>query len=267
VLVHGARDHARSWDGVAQAMLDRYCVYAPDLRGHGDSDWPAGGQYSLPDFMPEFVLDMAGLAEAIGRGPLTLIGHSLGGGVVLHYAGVYPQNVANVVSIELLGPPPMPRLGGPERILSWVDHVQKAERRPPRRYESLDAATARMREENPHLSPEAARHLARHGTRKNEDGSLSWRFDPFLRVFSPRAFRIEDAKEIWDRIACPVLLIRGTESGADGSPDNDYGAKGLFRDYRWAVIERAGHWVHHDQPEAFLQVVRSFVLGDNEGPH
>ncbi|MEX1255479.1 MAG: alpha/beta hydrolase [Dehalococcoidia bacterium] len=215
VLVHGTRDHARSWDGVAQALLDRYCVYAPDLRGHGDSDWPAGGQYSLPDFMPEFVLDMAGLVEVIGRAPLTLIGHSLGGGVALHYAGVYPERVEKVVSIELLGPPPMPGRAGYERILTWVDHVQKAERRAPRRYPSVEAATARMLEENPRLAAETAQHLALHGTRANEDGSYSWKFDPFLRVFSPREFRIEDAREIWYRIRCPVLLIRGTERGAD----------------------------------------------------
>jgi pimeloyl-ACP methyl ester carboxylesterase len=265
VLVHGTRDHARSWDAIAKAMLDRYCVYAPDLRGHGESDWPAGGMYSLPDFMPEFVLDMAGLAEAIGRGPLTLVGHSLGGGVVLHYAGVYPENVSKVISIELLGPPPMPGLACPDRILTWVEHVRKAERKPPRRYASLEAAIARMLEENPRLALETARHLALHGTRVNEDGTYSWKFDPFLRVFSPRLFRLDDAREIWDRIRCPVLLVAGSESWAE-DPGADRGAQGLFRDYRWAVIEGAGHWVHHDQPEAFLKVVRSFLLGENEGP-
>jgi pimeloyl-ACP methyl ester carboxylesterase len=62
-----------------------------------------------------------------------------------------------------------------------------------------------------------------------------------------------------------VLLIRGTESGAEAGGE-DGGAKGLFQDYRWAVIEGAGHWVHHDQPEAFLKVVRSFLLGENEVP-
>ena len=77
VLIHGGRDHCRNWDPVALALQDRYTVYAPDLRGHGDSGWALGGMYSLP----EFVLDTATLAASLGDGPLTIIGHSLGGAV------------------------------------------------------------------------------------------------------------------------------------------------------------------------------------------
>jgi alpha-beta hydrolase superfamily lysophospholipase len=44
VLVHGTRDHARSWDFVAEKLMDRFSVYALDLRGHGDSDWAVGNQ-------------------------------------------------------------------------------------------------------------------------------------------------------------------------------------------------------------------------------
>src|SRR5690242_17451236 len=86
ILVHGTRDHARSWDRVAEALSDRYCIYAPDLRGHGDSAWALGGNYSIIDY----ALDIHALGEAIGRAPYTVIGHSLGGGVSLQYAGTFP---------------------------------------------------------------------------------------------------------------------------------------------------------------------------------
>ena len=59
VLVHGGRDHARNWDRVAQALLDDYCVYAVDLRGHGNSDWAIGDQYSLP----EMTADLSAFAD------------------------------------------------------------------------------------------------------------------------------------------------------------------------------------------------------------
>lgn len=92
VLIHGGRDHCRNWDPVALALQDRYTVYAPDLRGHGDSGWALGGMYSLP----EFVLDTATLVASLGDGPLTIIGHSLGGAVALQYAGTYPERVLKV---------------------------------------------------------------------------------------------------------------------------------------------------------------------------
>ena len=75
LLIHGNRDHARTWDQVAVRLKEKYCVYAVDLRGHGDSAWAVGGQYS----MPEWVLDVATLGAELKRTPLTVIGHSLGG--------------------------------------------------------------------------------------------------------------------------------------------------------------------------------------------
>src|SRR5687767_8717801 len=68
ILVHGGRDHARNWDRVAEALIDEYAIYALDLRGHGDSEWAIGDQYSLP----EFAADLAAFADHIGRDPLTL---------------------------------------------------------------------------------------------------------------------------------------------------------------------------------------------------
>ena len=61
ILVHGGRDHARNWDFVALALRDRFHVVAPDLRGHGDSDWAIGGAYSITDH----VLDLGQLMNAL----------------------------------------------------------------------------------------------------------------------------------------------------------------------------------------------------------
>ena len=73
ILIHGTRDHARSWDRVVGGLTDRYCVYTPDLRGHGDSAGAMGGDYSIIDY----ALDIHALGEAIGRAPYTVIGHDL----------------------------------------------------------------------------------------------------------------------------------------------------------------------------------------------
>ena len=254
LLIHGGRDHARNWDRVAEALLDRYSIYAPDLRGHGDSDWAKGGQYSMPDF----VLDIAVLANVIDRDPLTIIGHSMGGGVALQFAGVCPDRVAKVVSIEGLGPRLLQRRSAHLRMRVWIDDMRELEQRTPRRYPSLDAAVARMEKENPHLTPEMARHLTEHGSRQNEDDTYSWKFDNFVRTHSPYEFNIEDARDIWNQIACPVLLIRGAESWAGGREEDDRAS--AFHNSRSELIEDAGHWVHHDQLKPFLAVVRKFLL-------
>jgi pimeloyl-ACP methyl ester carboxylesterase len=51
ILIHGGRDHGRSWDRIARSLRPHFHVLAPDLRGHGDSDWTRGGSYSLPEYV------------------------------------------------------------------------------------------------------------------------------------------------------------------------------------------------------------------------
>jgi pimeloyl-ACP methyl ester carboxylesterase len=157
VLVHGGRDHARSWDFVAAELRNRYHVVAPDLRGHGDSAWAVGSQYAMPDYL----LDLSQLLRHLGTRPVALIGHSLGGAIALQYAGTYPERVARVAAIEGLGPPPAMLVDKPieERLDEWIQTMELLATRQPRRYASIREAAERMREANPRLSPEIASHL------------------------------------------------------------------------------------------------------------
>ena len=258
LLVHGNRDHARSWDWVARALRHDWHVVAPDLRGHGDSAWVQGGPYAIADN----VLDLANLIDALGPGPITLVGHSLGGSVAVMYAGTFPERVTKLVSIEGLGPPPAMiarmRERTPEaRMHDWIRQMRDLAGRQPRRYASLEAAAKRMREENSFLSEEQALHLTAHGVNRNEDGSYSWKFDNYTRTFAPYRFDVEDLRALWKRIRCPVLLIRGADSWA-GDPAED-GRLSVFQNARSITIPLAGHWVHHDQLEPFLAALRTFL--------
>lgn len=255
VLVHGALDHARNWDWVARSLREHYHVYALDLRGHGNSAWAPGAAYTVG----EHVLDLSALLDVINDFPIRLIGHSLGGGIVLHYAGVYPQRVHKAISIEGMGFPPDHPMHGPasERTRRWIENIRDLEKRRPKSYPSLDAAMARMKEANPRLSDEVARHLTLHGTNLDSDGSLLWKFDTYARAFPPYGHNIADAVEVLSQITCPVLFFWGLESFLP-IPENDPRFQGI-RDRRLLTVPNAGHWVHHDQLAVFLRETAPFL--------
>jgi len=258
LLVHGGRDHCRNWDWVAEALRDDYHIIAPDLRGHGDSQWMVGGSYNQIDY----VYDVAQLLRQTGMTPVTIIGHSLGGSISLLYSGLYPDTVTKLVSIEGMGPPPdivRQRIEQPiaNRLHLWMDDLRKLSGRMPRRYATLEDAYERMQTENPHLTEAQARHLTIHGSNQNEDGTYSWKFDNYVRAFPPAGLDFQQQYGLWSRITCPTLLIRGTESWAS-DPLED-GRAEHFRNARVESVEKAGHWVHHDRLDEFLAITRDFL--------
>jgi pimeloyl-ACP methyl ester carboxylesterase len=259
ILVHGGLDHARSWDWVAKTLREDFHVYAMDLRGHGNSAWAPGALYSVA----EHVLDLSVLGEIISRslgheGHIPIVGHSLGAITTLLYAGVYPERVAKVVAIEGVGLPIQEaRYSAPERIRRWIEKVRAIENRTQHSYPNLAAAVARMQEANPFLSREVAEHLTLHGTNWNADGSIVWKFDNYARLFPPYGANLDEAAEVLRRITCPTLLFWGRQSFAK-DPEDDPLA-GEIANRRVVKVDRAGHWLHHDQLEIFLRETKKFL--------
>src|ERR1044071_656056 len=135
LLVHGGRDHCRNWDWVVERLRGDYHILAPDLRGHGDSQWMFGGHYSLVDY----VYDIAQLIHQRGLAPITIMGHSMGGHVCMQYAGVYPDSVKKLISVEGFGPPPKviekrASVGPQQRMQEWVTQLRDLASRQPHRY-------------------------------------------------------------------------------------------------------------------------------------
>jgi len=258
ILLHGGQDHCRNWDWVSQRLRHEWHIIAPDLRGHGDSQWSAAGSYT----MAGYVYDLAQLVDQQRLAPVTIVAHSLGGNIALRYAGVYPEKVKALVSIEGLGPSPKAlaeraRQTIDERMRKWIDLQQNLAGRLPRRYASIEDAFRRMQAANKHLSPEQARHLTQHGVNQNEDGTFSWKFDNYVRVWPPYDMQVEEVQQLWSRITCPTLLVYGKESWAS-NPQEDGRAR-HFQNARVVSFEGAAHWVHHDQLDAFIETVTEFL--------
>jgi pimeloyl-ACP methyl ester carboxylesterase len=260
LLIHGGRDHCRSWDAIARALQPHFHVLAPDLRGHGDSDWTKGGSYALT----EYVYDLSRLVRHIGADQVTIIGHSMGGMVGLIYAGTFPADVSALVVLD--GVTVLPNTKSEpahERIALYVNQLDMLEDREPRRCRSLEEAAAQMRAHNKRLPPELALHLATFGARRNADDTYSWKFDPYQRARAPHRLSPDDHVSLWGRITCPVLLLHAAESFLQGSESSDLAQ--YFQNARSETISGAGHWLHHDKPDEVLHSVSTFLGLSGEG--
>lgn len=250
VLVHGGRDHARSWDFVAESLLDRYAIYAMDLRGHGDSEWTRGPAYQLS----HHVADLAKLVDELGRNEVNIIAHSLGGRIAIDYACAFPEKVRKLVSIEGFGRPPS-ELSPAKRLRTFVEQIRTTERFSPRLLPSLEACEERMYEANKHLSPLMVKHLTKHAVRQVE-GGFAWKYDSYNRVMSTPDWSIDSFRRMWAELKTPILLVGGSESWF-GPERGDLVEEALGTHH--IMVENAGHWVHHDQLDVFVGLVRDFL--------
>ncbi len=255
LLVHGVHDHCHTWDWFAERFADDYHIIAPDLRGHGDSEWVRGSSYHHVDY----VYDLAQLVSQRGLDPAVVVGHSMGGTLAALYAGVYPQQVSRLLLLEGVGlwPGLFEGVGPAERIRGWVDNTRSLAGRQPRRYPTLEEAYGRMRTANAHLSEEQARHLTVHGSNQNEDGTFSWKYDNYTHAFPAYRVPPEETTAIWEDIDCPTLLINAADGFDHRTGQND--TLKHFRQGTLVDIADAGHWVHHDQLDAVVLATQNFL--------
>lgn len=258
ILVHGGRDQKRSWDHVAGRLSASYRVIAPDLRGHGQSDWVSDGDYTIMDF----VYDLRSLIEHLEIDTFTLMGHSLGGNIALRYAGLFPDTIEKLVALEGLGPSPRmlaERRAMPvtQRLHEWLGQRQKMSLRTPRVMADIATAQARMQAAFEHLPEDLIHHLTVTGVKQNTDGTVSWAYDPASMGRSPTDLTHEAVIELWGQISCPTWLVYGADSWAS-NPAEDGRAK-AFQNAEVSLIEDAGHWLHHDQFDVFMKQLLEFL--------
>jgi pimeloyl-ACP methyl ester carboxylesterase len=253
LLVHGGADQCRSWDRVAQALQPHFHVMAPDLRGHGDSEWAKGSSYGLSDY----IYDLACLIRAAAASRPVIVGHSMGGMIGLAYAGTYPDGVSRLAVLDGIFLPNPPDKPIDRQIAEWIAQLDQIAERKVRRFRTIAEAAERIRERNSRLTPEQALHLATHGARQNSDGSFSWKVDPHQRARAPYRLTAENYIALWSQIRCPTLMLRGSESFL---PDPQ--VSGLLAHLGQAdlrTIEGAGHWLHHDRLDEVLAWLGPFL--------
>ncbi len=250
VLVHGFADLSHMWTEVAERLAPHGHVIAPDLRGHGDSDWITGGGYY---YFMDYVADLDDVIAQLARRRVVLVGHSMGGSISGYYAGIRPDRLIGLALLEGMGPPDMAALDGPTRTAMWIDAWRTA-RAKVRPMASLDEAVRRLRAHDDRLDDPAARRFAELGTREVE-GGLVWKHDPLHRTFGPYAFRLEVAVKYWQRITCPVLIVDGADSRLNLPVAERARRRAQFADHRHVIVEQAGHALARHQPARIAELV------------
>jgi pimeloyl-ACP methyl ester carboxylesterase len=265
-LLHGWMDVAASFQFLVDALRSEWFVVAPDLRGFGRSQWQPQGYW-----FADYVADVEALLDIMAPGePANLVGHSLGGNVVMHYAGARPARVRALVSLDGFGVPAEVPDRAPAKFAAWLDALSDPPPFTP--YRNLDAVADRLQKNNPRLPRDKAVFLASHWAEVGPDGSARLTSDPRHKLPFPTIYRIEETFAIWRNIAAPVLWVAAAESRIprwldeepEGEPDAD-GHAGIRRriahipNARLVTIADAGHMLHHDQPDAVAAAIEPFL--------
>jgi pimeloyl-ACP methyl ester carboxylesterase len=252
VFLHGWLDHSHSFDFVAEHLPDTWRLVLLDFRGMGRSGHlPRCANYQFADYL----VDVEAVLRATGLESAYLVGHSLGGIVATAYAAARPSRVLGLCLIESLGPSGGPPENALARLGGFLEDLERTPQR--KRYPSVEAAAARLRENNSSLSEHVALHMARHGT-EPVDGGVVFTFDPAHR----RRFGFGYDEAQWlalsSAVSCPVRLILGREGfGFDDAQSRARLA--ALRQAQPPLVLPGGHHVHLEQPEAVARALVEFL--------
>jgi pimeloyl-ACP methyl ester carboxylesterase len=262
VMLHGWMDVGASFQFVVDALAQQRCVFAPDWRGFGLSESPAADSYWFPDYLG----DLDALLDALSpQQPVDLLGHSMGGNVVMLYAGVRPERVRKLVNLEGFGMPESRPDQAPRRYVKWLDELK--EPAAIHSYDSVDGVAARLRKNNPLLSAARAAWLAPHWSRQREDGRWHILADAAHKRTNPVLYQKAEVLECWKRIQAPLLWVEGDRTDVskfwgNAYPRADFDARiAVVPKVQSVVLAPAGHMLHHDQPEALARALEAFLDG------
>ena len=268
LLAHGWMDVAASWQFMVDALDEAFVagrrIIAFDWRGYGLTETPPTDSYWFPDYLGDLdaLLDVISPDQAID-----LVGHSMGGNVVMMYAGVRPQRIRRLVNLEGFGMAATRPAQAPGRLTQWLDELRQLRggELALKSYPDADAVAARLMKTNPRLSLGKAQWLARHWARPNAQSQWDILGDAAHKVVNPYLYRVDEVLEILGRIRAPLLAIEASDDSLSQWWKGKYTLDEYHQrlqsvpDHRIARIEDAGHMLHHDQPEALARCLEAFL--------
>jgi pimeloyl-ACP methyl ester carboxylesterase len=250
VFLHGLMGYAANWRRIAKAFEGEFQVLVYDQRGHGRSFRPETG-YSPGDYAE----DLLKIIDELQWPKIDLVGHSMGGRAAFYFASKYPDRLNHLI-IEDIGP--SDRSTGASLAMQMLDAVPAPFATKRAAKDWFDTEFFKVFADQPRKEGLAAYLYA--NLKEDENQRAVWRFfEPGIRESVEKG---RDANLLWNIIASldvPTLLIRGEHSKDLPRETYDRILRTNSR-IKGEEIAGAGHWVHSDQPEKFIETLRDFVF-------
>lgn len=238
VILHGLFGNSDNWQTHGKRLSEYYRVLMVDLRNHGHSDWSEDFSYEL------MVADLKELFDDLNLQDAILLGHSMGGKVSMLFAQQFPELLEKLIVVDM----------GVKSYPPHHQHILEA-------LNTLDLSTIDNRSQaDEHLSKYIGSVGVRQFLLKNiywiEKGKMAWRMNiPVLQREMDNILSALKPKECFVH----TLFIRGELS--EYILDEDIPEiENVFPDSELITVDNAGHWVHAEQPEAFIDAVLGFCL-------
>jgi pimeloyl-ACP methyl ester carboxylesterase len=238
VILHGLFGFSDNWQTHAKKLAAYYRVVLVDLRNHGHSPWSDEFSYQL------MVNDLKELVDDLGIQKMHLLGHSMGGKVAMLFAQQYTKSIDKLLVVDIgIKAYPMHH----QHILAGMHSID------------LNTITARSQAEailKEHIDSDGVRQFLLKNLYWKDKGQLAWRMNvDVLEREMPEILAALPEKETF----VPTLFIRGALSNY--ILDEDFSAiEEVFPEAEFVTIDHAGHWVHAEAPEEFIDAVLSFCL-------
>ena len=248
VFLHGLMGGWVNWKRVISALEPRFQILAFDQRGHGQSFHPPSG-YSPDDYAEDLYL----ISEELGWSHFSLVGHSMGGRNAFVFASRFPAKVDRLV-VEDMGPEAKPHSVDDYKMLLGQIPTPFATKREAKEFFMNDFQNIHW-ERDPKTVLGSFLYM---NIVELPDGRADWRFSKRGILDSVSEGRGRDQWQEWESVSCENLVIRG-ENSRELSPE--VFQEMLKRNSRaqGALVPNAGHWVHSDQPERFIQILEGFL--------
>lgn len=275
VLMHGWMDVAASFQFVVDAFspdfLQDRTVIAADWRGFGLTGLGRDGvSYGSQDnyWFPDYLADLDFLLDHYaGERQVDLLGHSMGGNVVMIYAGARPERIRRLINLEGFGMPATKPAQAPSRYAKWIDELKALHRGDMalKRYADVEGVAQRLMKTNPRLGSDKAHWLAQHWARPNAQGQWQILGDAAHKTVNAQLYRVDEVLACFEAIRAPVLSVQATDNQMDQWWQGKY-TLAEFQErlksvskLEQALISDAGHMLHHDQPEELARCMERFL--------
>lgn len=246
VFMHGLMGYLQNWGAITRGLQPRQCL-TYDQRGHGLSFQPAIG-YSAK----QYAQDADELTSALGWDHFTLVGHSMGGRNALHFAAMYPNKVKRLIVEDI----------GPDAKAGSHLYYEKMLASVPTPFASREAVMNFFKQEwsqffQPKERIEVLSAFLAANIVEKSNGVWDWRFNKAGIIESVKSGHVMDSWDCVRQLKCPTLWVRG-ENSKELSQETYEKILETNPLIQGVVIPGAGHWVHSEKTQEFLQALLAF---------